>query len=315
MNNKALEGCRTSELAMTHVHSLATALLTELRTAKQEIQINNLMSQFALRGGYKCFQLVPGPHNPSPDPAALLAFGSFPSPLAQCYRAERFCKDDPARAQAIMRASPVRWRTAFSPPKDEAAKVFLAQLRDHNLRDGVTIPVHGPQGCIALLMLAGPKVVDLQSEDEEALVQIAMALHQRVKRIAAAALFGEPTPVHLTEREKECLNWVLQGKTNWEIGVLTGVTARTVQFHLGNAARKLGVVNRVQAGVQALIRGDLNPPALVNELDRGSLSKPPQSSDDSPHGKTLQASFGVSAKPAAFLDKQHHADRTYASRR
>lgn len=36
----------------------------------------------------------------------------------------------------------------------------------------------------------------------------------------------------LTEREREVLNWVIQGKTNWEIGMILGISERTVRFHL-----------------------------------------------------------------------------------
>lgn len=71
-------------------------------------------------------------------------------------------------------------------------------------------------------------------------------------RLTAAALFQPEEPAYLACRELGCLHWVLEGKTNWEIGVLTGVTARSVQFYLGIASRNLGVVSRVQAAVRAL---------------------------------------------------------------
>jgi LuxR family transcriptional regulator, quorum-sensing system regulator BjaR1 len=305
---------------MTHVHSLATTVLTELRAAKREDQINQAMATFAAQTGYPFYQFAPGPHNPSPDPTALLNIGSFPRSLAQAYRAERFCQHDPARAHAILRASPVRWKAAFAGAKEDGPKTFMTELRAHGLRDGVTTPVHGPQGCVALLMLAGPKSQEIQNEDEEALIHIAMALHQRVKRLAAAALFSEPPPVHLTEREVECLNWVLEGKTNWEIGVLTGVTARTVQFHLGNAARKLGVVNRVQAAVQALIRGELNTPAVIAGQSSAVLSEGSGKVADSFISKISKASLPPNSAPlapaqAALLEPNHHVDRPSASRR
>jgi hypothetical protein len=70
------------------------------------------------------------------------------------------------------------------------------------------------------------------------------------------------------------LLWVLEGKTNWEIGLVTGVPARTVQFHLGNASRKLGVVTRVQAAVRALLRGDLSAHQLSQPALKSGWSTP-----------------------------------------
>jgi DNA-binding CsgD family transcriptional regulator len=48
----------------------------------------------------------------------------------------------------------------------------------------------------------------------------------------------------LTARERAVARWVVEGKTNWEIAKILGVTESTVKFHLANVFRKLGVANR-----------------------------------------------------------------------
>ncbi len=48
----------------------------------------------------------------------------------------------------------------------------------------------------------------------------------------------------LTSRESEILDWVVQGKTNPEIGTILGISSRTVQKHLERIYRRLGVENR-----------------------------------------------------------------------
>jgi DNA-binding CsgD family transcriptional regulator len=161
----------------------------------------------------------------------------------------------------------VQWRRIFAQVRQENERTFVANARAQGFVDGVTTPIHGPQGCVAIMMFAAGQNITLDHEDEEALSHIAMALHQRVRRLAAGALVALPEPARLTSREIECLQWVLEGKTNWEIGMVTGVTPRTVQFHLSNAARKLGVVNRVQAAVGALIRGDLTIKGLYQHIE------------------------------------------------
>lgn len=59
----------------------------------------------------------------------------------------------------------------------------------------------------------------------------------------------------LTERELECLKWSAEGKTYEDIGMLLGISARTVRFFLENARHKLGSVNTTHAVAAAMLRG------------------------------------------------------------
>ncbi len=178
-------------------------------------------------------------------------FGNFDPAWRRQYATEPNCRTDPARNQAIQRAGSAQWQRAFASARSPEHRDFLHTSRLQGFKDGITTPVHGPQGCVAIMMFAAPWPLRLDPDDEEALSHIAMAFYQRVRRLMAAALFQPTESAHLTSREIECLHRVLEGQTNWEIRVVTGVTARTVQFHLGNASHKLGVVNRVQATVRA----------------------------------------------------------------
>lgn len=56
----------------------------------------------------------------------------------------------------------------------------------------------------------------------------------------------------LTSREAEVLAWVVQGKTNPEIGIILGIRARTVGKHLERVYSKLGVETRTAAAARAL---------------------------------------------------------------
>ena len=62
-------------------------------------------------------------------------------------------------------------------------------------------------------------------------------------------------PGELTERELEVLRLVSEGLSNKEIARRLKVKERTVEFHLGNILRKLGVASRVEAAVWAKERG------------------------------------------------------------
>ena len=56
----------------------------------------------------------------------------------------------------------------------------------------------------------------------------------------------------LTTREAEVLHWVVQGKTNRDIGDILGTSPRTVHKHLEHVFAKLGVETRTAAAAMAL---------------------------------------------------------------
>jgi LuxR family quorum-sensing transcriptional regulator LasR len=69
---------------------------------------------------------------------------------------------------------------------------------------------------------------------------------------------GEAAP-RLTRRELEILNWVMAGKSSWEISMITRCSEATVNFHLANVRQKFNVSTRQQAVVKAIALGLINP--------------------------------------------------------
>lgn len=63
----------------------------------------------------------------------------------------------------------------------------------------------------------------------------------------------------LTERELQTLTWAARGKSSGDVAVILGISERTVNFHLDNAMRKVGVATRVQAAVKCAMLGMIKP--------------------------------------------------------
>jgi DNA-binding response OmpR family regulator len=78
---------------------------------------------------------------------------------------------------------------------------------------------------------------------------LAALITARLVRVARSAVW--PKHVDLREREIETLTWAARGKTFAEIGEILSLSKRTVEFHLENARRKLGVATRTQALIKA----------------------------------------------------------------
>ena len=68
--------------------------------------------------------------------------------------------------------------------------------------------------------------------------------------------FSSPEPLRqqlgLTMREAEVLLWISQGKSNADIGIILGMSEKTVKQHAGSVFQKLGVDGRNAATLRAL---------------------------------------------------------------
>ena len=53
----------------------------------------------------------------------------------------------------------------------------------------------------------------------------------------------------LTTREREILQWLREGKRDPEIAIILGISLRTVNHHMANTRRKLGVETRTAAAM------------------------------------------------------------------
>jgi DNA-binding NarL/FixJ family response regulator len=83
-----------------------------------------------------------------------------------------------------------------------------------------------------------------------------MHLAPAVARRLAESLRASKQPIEaLTEREREVLGLVAQGKANKEIARQLEISERTVRTHVSSILGKLGLVSRTQAALYALREG------------------------------------------------------------
>ena len=61
--------------------------------------------------------------------------------------------------------------------------------------------------------------------------------------------------ITLSKREQEVLQWAAEGKTEWEIGTILGLSEHTVEKFIRSARGKLHAGNRTHAVAQAIRLG------------------------------------------------------------
>jgi len=70
-----------------------------------------------------------------------------------------------------------------------------------------------------------------------------------MQRLDSMESYRQP---ELTERERECLQWISAGRTRSEVGEILHLSENTVSFHLKNVHRKLEAGSSTLAIVKAL---------------------------------------------------------------
>jgi len=81
----------------------------------------------------------------------------------------------------------------------------------------------------------------------------------------------------LSKREKEILFWLAEGKSNWDVSVILGISERTIRFHIKNVMKKLNAVNRTHAVAIAICENIIDPrqnnPSGTVEFSSGETVK------------------------------------------
>ncbi len=179
--------------------------------------------------------------------AQVIMLDGYPEGWVKRYFEAAYYESDPVMAWCIREILPIRWSDLILQP-GSAAESMMLDAAGYGLRDGVTMPVHSPQGELGILSLsldAPPERARALTETALPIIQLlATHLHQAVRRLGS---LSQEVDSNLTMRERECLTWAADGKTSNEIAQLLGISDNTVNFHLNNAMQKLDVVSRQHA--------------------------------------------------------------------
>ena len=165
------------------------------------------------------------------------------------YAARGYHLVDPRVTLTRHRSVPVVWGQA-SATNEPRMRDFLGDAGRHDVRGGVAW-----SACDARV---GRAVVAWDANDTAPIRHSlgTIALLAGVVHETLLAQCGVPPATRgnapLTERERECVALVARGMTSADVGVKLGITARTANFHVGNAMTKLGAVSRGEAVARAI---------------------------------------------------------------
>lgn len=190
---------------------------------------------------------------------------NYPTDWRSFYDAQQLVHVDPTVAHCVAHSTSLIWSPGLF--RSSAQRVMYEEASGYGLRSGVTLPMHGPKGELGILCFVNDAKPSKQFERDvdHVLPELSLLRDVAFQSGVDFALMGlqadgethAAEPPNLTARELECLNWAMQGKTSWETGRILGVSESTVNFHISNINRKLGVHHRHQAVIKAIKFGIL----------------------------------------------------------
>lgn len=86
-----------------------------------------------------------------------------------------------------------------------------------------------------------------QNTDNSVLDSVHAAASLVAEKLMAFAQGDADAAPSLSQRERDAIGFVADGKTDWEIATIMGVAEATARFHVDNARKKLGATNRAHA--------------------------------------------------------------------
>jgi DNA-binding CsgD family transcriptional regulator len=192
--------------------------------------------------------------------------GNYPQDWMDYYLKNGYFHKDPIPKHAFSTSEAYTWehvvKTRAISPKQ---KRLMCEAEDARLHSGAAVAIYGPNYEVAGVGLASTIGNINPSKD---MLSVIRALSHQFH--LAYSQFDEIAPqtaqlVYLTPREREILSYGAEGKSIPVVAAILSISDNTVNFHLKNIYKKLGVASRQTAIVKA-IRLGLITPTLIKAL-------------------------------------------------
>ena len=242
----------------------ATARLTDTILGNDHRELAETLQAIASEIGVSHIAYLRLSPDKSTDGCSLVSAVTYSRLWQQRYFLKKYLIHDPVVSYGRKTDQPFDW--ANLPIDDPTTKAFLTDALNHNIGlNGLSLPFHGRRGVFSVVSFTS----DLSKDEWEAYKAANMKNLKLLAVLIDSAShinFKLPSfPVHLSNREEQCLLWAARGKTYQEIAMILGLAFGTVKTHLDTARHKLQCMNLTHAAAVAFATGVFPAQAL----DRG----------------------------------------------
>ncbi|MBM3607813.1 MAG: LuxR family transcriptional regulator [Alphaproteobacteria bacterium] len=190
------------------------------------------------------------------DPAALAScvfFSELPKEWSKYYFARNYSLYDPTVHKFLASSNAFDWREVEREwYVAECSGRVMNEARDAGLKSGFTVPLIPLDNRKAAISFAGDQIDD--SIESRAILSL-IANYALAKDLKFQLSPHPPIQPKVSKREQDILNWVAEGKTDWEIATILGISVHTVDKFVRQLKKKFNCVNRTQTIVIAMKNG------------------------------------------------------------
>lgn len=248
-----------SQNGRRHAMALASEFADRIASLNGLEAVASLLDSAVRDLGFRYFALVQ--HDGHCRRKNRLFLQNYPSAWVESFEARALHRIDPVQCAAAGRLGGFGWRSlpqliALS----SVQRDMLGESRRAGLGEGFTVPLHGPAGmtvsCSFVTAPAQPLPVD-------ALLAAECVAHS-ASAVAMRLVGPDAWRARLTPRQRECVALMAQGKTDWEIGRILGLSEESVTKYLNAARRRFGVARRTQLALAAIACGEIPLDEIVS---------------------------------------------------
>ncbi len=193
--------------------------------------------------------LVPRARTPKNQITPLVLVQHMPADWAVRYNERGYLFKDPVFHRLQADPQPFSWADSYaSCPIQADRRLVGGEAAEFGLTGGYVVPVITLDERIAAVSFGGDRTT-LDPDDAGKLSFAATCAVGRFLQLHASA-DSPPTP--LTPRERECLIWTGEGKTEADIADILGVSTSTISKHIASARDKLHAINKAHAVAVAM---------------------------------------------------------------
>ena len=204
---------------------------------------------------FACFSHI----DPLDPPGNAILIHNYPADWARQYGERGLYRIDPVFRHAQVAASPFSWDEALCAAQlTKAQEKMIAEAASLGLAHGYTLPINS-SWLPGSLRASCSVVPESPERDAARYATLKVLAHFLYASVTSAGSPAGPLPfAPLTPRERQCVALIAQGKDEWTIGRILGVSSATVHYHIGRLKRRFQVSTGAQAGVSAVMTGQLS---------------------------------------------------------
>jgi DNA-binding CsgD family transcriptional regulator len=230
-------------------------LIEKLRQCKSSQEVGVAFADFAAPYGFVATAC--GESGDTPEGRRWeFFFNTWPAEWLLQYQKSDFVRHDLLPMVARFSGQTFTWLEALR------GRTPTAKQREHQewakgigIVDAIAVPIHYPGGDLGLCVSIANHPID-DAFERAALQMVSLFTYQRCRELGGQGKTSF-APRLLTPREADCMRWVLQGKSDRDIGEILEISHTTVKFHIERVKKKLDVKTRTQAVATLVSLGHL----------------------------------------------------------